>query len=72
VEKEYLSYLAHILETSVKTPMITSIPLVSEFLEVFPTELPDLPPDHDSDFCIDLEIDTQPISILLYRMARPN
>ncbi|XP_015084222.1 uncharacterized protein LOC107027624 [Solanum pennellii] len=46
-----------------------SIPVVSEFSEVFPTDLPGLPPDRDIDFCIDVEPGTRPISIPSYRMA---
>lgn len=41
--------------------------VVSEFLEVY-DKLPSLPPDHDIDFCIDLDPKTQPISIPPYRM----
>ncbi|WMV25561.1 hypothetical protein MTR67_018946 [Solanum verrucosum] len=40
-----------------------------EFREVFPNDLPDMPPDRDIDFCIDLEPGTRPISIPAYRMA---
>ena len=43
--------------------------MVSEFREVFPNDLPGMPPDRDIDFCIDLELGTRPISIPLYRMA---
>ena len=39
------------------------------FSEVFPTDLPGLPPDRDFYFCIDVEPNTQPISIPPYRMA---
>ena len=42
---------------------------MSEFSEVFPTDLPGLPPDRDIDFCIDVETGTRPISIPPYRMA---
>ena len=49
--------------------MLESIPVVSEFSEVFSTDLPDLPPDRDIDFCIDVELGTQPISIPPYCMA---
>ena len=49
--------------------MLESIPVVSEFSEVFPTDLPGLPPDRDIDFCIDVEPGTRPISIPPYRMA---
>ncbi|XP_069152883.1 uncharacterized protein [Solanum lycopersicum] len=43
--------------------------VVSEFSEVFPTDLLDLPPDRDIDFCIVVETGTQPISIPPYSMA---
>ena len=64
-----MAYLAHIRDTSIETPMLESIPGVSEFSEVFPTDLPGLPPDRDIDFCIDVEPGTRPISIPPYRMA---
>ena len=39
------------------------------FKEVFPTDLPGMPPYRDINFCIDLEPGTRPISIPPYRMA---
>ena len=48
-----------------------SVPVVREFPEVFPTDLPRMPPDKDIDFCIELAPDTQPISIPPYCMAPP-
>ncbi|WMV33096.1 hypothetical protein MTR67_026481 [Solanum verrucosum] len=64
-----LSYLAHIRDFEVESPCIESIPAVSEFKEVFPTDLPGMPPDREIDFCIDLEPGTRPISIPPYCMA---
>ncbi|XP_069146071.1 uncharacterized protein [Solanum lycopersicum] len=69
VQRGCLAYLAHIQDTSIETPMLESIPVVSEFSEVFPTDLSGLPPDRDIDFCIDVEPGTRPISIPPYRMA---
>ncbi|XP_069154406.1 uncharacterized protein [Solanum lycopersicum] len=69
VQRGCLAYLAHIRDTSIETPMLESNPVVSEFSEVFPTDLPGLPPDRDIDFCIDVEPGTRPISIPPYRMA---
>ncbi|XP_069144625.1 uncharacterized protein [Solanum lycopersicum] len=69
VQRGCLAYLAHIRDTSIETPMLESIPVVSEFSEVFPIDFPGLPPDRDIDFCIDVEPGTQPISIPPYRMA---
>ena len=43
--------------------------VVSEYLDVFPEELPGLPPMRDSEFVIDLLPGTAPISKVPYRMA---
>ncbi|XP_070024624.1 uncharacterized protein [Nicotiana sylvestris] len=52
-----------------ESPMIDSAPVVWEFADVFPYDLPGMPPDRDIDFCIDLAPITQPISIPPYCMA---
>ena len=62
VERGCLSYLAFIRDTSVEPPPMDSVPVVQEFLDVFP-------PDRDINFAIDLEPGTKPISIPPYRMA---
>jgi hypothetical protein len=49
---------------------LASILVVREFLDVFPDDLPGLPPDRDVEFTIELEPDTAPISQRRYRMAR--
>ncbi|WMV50040.1 hypothetical protein MTR67_043425, partial [Solanum verrucosum] len=46
-----------------------SIRVVSEFRELFPTNLPGIPLERDIDFCINLEPDTCPISIPPYCIA---
>ncbi|WMV38729.1 hypothetical protein MTR67_032114 [Solanum verrucosum] len=69
VGQSCLAYLAHIRDVEVKSPSIESIHVVSEFREVFPNDLPGMPPNKDIDFCIDLEPGTHPISIPPYRMA---
>ncbi|KAH0743076.1 hypothetical protein KY290_031069 [Solanum tuberosum] len=69
VEQGCLTYLAHIRDVEVETPSIESIPVVSEFREVFPNDLSGMPPDRDIDFSIDLEPGTYLISIPPYRMA---
>ncbi|XP_050222329.1 uncharacterized protein LOC126672422 [Mercurialis annua] len=48
---------------------VHSVPIVNEFTDVFPEELPGLPPDRDIKFCIDVAPGTAPISIPPYRMA---
>ena len=64
-----MSYLAFIRDTSVEPPPMDSVPVVQEFPDVFPSDLPGVPPDRDIDFAIDLEPGTKPISIPPYRMA---
>ena len=43
---------------------------MNEFAFVFPDDLPGVPPLQEIDFDIDLEPDTKPILIPIYRMAR--
>jgi hypothetical protein len=59
-----LVYEAIILE-------IQDIPIVCEFLDVFPEDLPGLPPERDVEFVIELKPGTAPISRRSYRMP-PN
>uniref|UniRef100_A0A2N9I7U4 RNA-directed DNA polymerase n=1 Tax=Fagus sylvatica TaxID=28930 RepID=A0A2N9I7U4_FAGSY len=48
---------------------IEDIPVVREFPDVFPEDLPGLPPDREVEFSIDLVPGTAPISKAPYRMA---
>ena len=48
---------------------VEDIPIVYEFLDVFPKEIPGLTPFRDIDFTIELQPRTAPISKALYRMA---
>jgi hypothetical protein len=50
---------------------IWDIPVVCEFLDVFPEDLPGLPPERDMEFVIELKPGTAPISRRSYRMP-PN
>ena len=43
--------------------------VVYEYEDVFPDELPGLPPPRDIDFCIELQPSTSPISMIPHRMA---
>ena len=51
------------------SPDLASIPVVYEFPDVFPEDLPGLPPDRYVEFIIELEPGTAPISRRPYRMA---
>ncbi|XP_070045453.1 uncharacterized protein [Nicotiana tomentosiformis] len=45
VEKGCLAYLAYVRDTAVETLTINSVPVVREFSDVFPSDLPGIPPD---------------------------
>ena len=47
---------------------IKDIPVVREFPDVFPKDLPGLPPERDVEFVIELQPGTAPISRRSYRM----
>ncbi|XP_070034517.1 uncharacterized protein [Nicotiana tomentosiformis] len=57
------------VNASSRTPASDSVHVVQEFSDVFPSDLPGIPPERDIDFYIDLAPGTQPISIPPYRMA---
>jgi hypothetical protein len=50
---------------------LEDIPIVCEYLDIFPDDLPRMPPDRDIEFIIELQPGTAPISKRLYRMP-PN
>jgi hypothetical protein len=53
---------------SVEGKALEDIRVVSEFPDVFPEDLPDMPPDCDIEFSIELIPGTAPISKRPYRM----
>ena len=55
----------------VQAKVMADIPVVCDFLDVFPDDLPGLPPDRDVEFKIELLPGTTPISRRSYRMP-PN
>ncbi|XP_070019809.1 uncharacterized protein [Nicotiana sylvestris] len=69
VEKGCLAYLAYIHDPSAEVPSMDSVSVVCKFPEVFPIDLPGMPPDWDIDLSINLDWGTQPISTAPYRMA---
>ncbi|XP_017976428.1 PREDICTED: uncharacterized protein LOC108661943 [Theobroma cacao] len=69
VRKGYPAHLAHVIDTSKREPKLEDVPIVNKFLDVFPNELPRLPPDRELEFSIDLLPGTAPIFIPPYRMA---
>jgi hypothetical protein len=47
----------------------SEVPVVNEFLDVFPKELPGMPPDRDIEFVIELKPGTAPIYKTPFRMT---
>ena len=66
------AYLAHVLDKSSAKMTIESVPVVCEFSDVFPDDLPGLPPDRELEFEIELLPGSAPVSIPPYRMAPTN
>uniref|UniRef100_A0A2N9HQ68 Retrotransposon gag domain-containing protein n=1 Tax=Fagus sylvatica TaxID=28930 RepID=A0A2N9HQ68_FAGSY len=63
------AYLAYVSNSKSKLPELDKIWVVKEFPDVFPEDLPGLPPDREIEFSIDLLSGTTPISNAPYRMA---
>jgi len=49
--------------------VIDRLPVVKEFPEVFPDEIPDVPPEREVEFAIDLVPRTKPVSMAPYHMS---
>ena len=62
-------YLALMRDTAADRGKVDDVPIACEFPDVFPEELPGLPPDREIEFCIDVIPGTAPISLPPYRMA---
>ncbi|KAM2307855.1 hypothetical protein ACFX1S_030150 [Malus domestica] len=62
-------YLAHVVLNDVVPTSIEEVGVVRHYPDVFPDDLPGLPPDREVEFAIDLLPGTNPISLTPYRMA---
>ena len=62
-------YLAHVVLNDNAPSSVEDVRVVRHFPDVFPDDLPGLPPDRDVEFTIDLLPGTDPISLTPYRMA---
>nr|GEW89718.1 hypothetical protein [Tanacetum cinerariifolium] len=62
-------FLASIKDTSLDGPRLESHPVVQNFPDVFPNELPGLPPEREVEFTIELIPSAQPIFKAPYKMA---
>ena len=57
------------IDVQSEAPKLEDVPVVNEFSNVFPEELPGLPPDREIEFAIELAPGTEPVSKAPYRMA---
>ena len=69
ISKGCLYHIVRVQDLDSEIPPTESVPVVTEFLEVFPNDLPVIPPEREIDFGIDLLSDKNPISIPPYWMA---
>ncbi|XP_075096273.1 uncharacterized protein LOC142174386 [Nicotiana tabacum] len=69
IKKGCIYHLVRVADTTSEVSVPKSVPVINEFLEVLPDELPGIPLDREINFGIDVLPDMQPISIPPYRMA---
>jgi hypothetical protein len=69
LRKGCMGYLAYILNSDDEGPRLKDIPMVKEFPDVFPEELPGLPPEREVEVSIDTFPGVPPIAQQPYRMA---
>ncbi|MFS7996270.1 putative nucleotidyltransferase, Ribonuclease H [Helianthus anomalus] len=72
LRKEYRAFLANIVvekKEKKRKSEVKDVPVVREFPQVFPDDLPGLPPSRDIDFRIDLIPGANPVAKAPYRLA---
>ncbi|GJX55552.1 putative reverse transcriptase domain-containing protein [Tanacetum coccineum] len=72
--RKYLShgcqaFMAHVIDTRCEKKCAKDVPVVNEFLDVFPEDLPGIPPKRQVEFRIDLIPGATPIVKTPYRLA---
>ncbi|XP_021866035.1 uncharacterized protein [Spinacia oleracea] len=69
IKSGFTSYICSVVDLNTPEPSITDIPIVCEYPDVFPEEIPDIPPPRELAFNIELIPGSTPISKAPYRMA---
>ncbi|KAJ0556778.1 putative nucleotidyltransferase, Ribonuclease H [Helianthus annuus] len=69
LRKGCFAFLAHVVDKKTEEPRLEDIPVVREFPEVFPEDLPGLPPQRQVEFRIDLVPGAAPVAKSPYRLA---
>ncbi|XP_071714285.1 uncharacterized protein [Rutidosis leptorrhynchoides] len=63
------SFLAYVIDVKKEKKVVSDIPVVSEYPEVFPDELPGLPPIREVEYKIELMPGATPVAKAPYRLA---
>ena len=72
IQHGYMGYLAYVVDTRArKLVSVSDTPVVREFLDVFPEELPSMHPERRVEFMIDLVPGAAPIAKASYHLAPP-
>ena len=69
LHKKCSAFLAHIVDRKRKTKEIKDIPQVCDFPDVFPEDLPGIPPVRQVEFRIELILGATPVAKSPYRLA---
>ena len=69
LRKEYIAFLAQVVDNEIEEKRTQDSPVVRDFPEVFPEELPGLPPSRQVEFHIDLIPGAAPVAKSPYRLA---
>ena len=69
LQKGYARLLAWVKEVKQEKLKLEEIPIVNKLFDVFPEELPNLPPEHEVEFSIDLLSGIESTFMPPYKMA---
>jgi hypothetical protein len=69
IEKGYHAFLAHVAKKESGEKRLKDVPIVRDFPEVFPEDLPGLPPNRHVEFRIDLVPGATPVARAPYQLA---
>nr|GFB79216.1 putative reverse transcriptase domain-containing protein [Tanacetum cinerariifolium] len=69
IERGSQLFLAHVTEKELQEKRIEDVPMIRDFLEVFPDDLPGFPPPRQVEFQINLVPGVAPVAYAPYRLA---
>ncbi|KAK1423394.1 hypothetical protein QVD17_18696 [Tagetes erecta] len=69
LKRGYHAFLAYVMDKETKKLELNQVPVVNEFPDVFPDELPGVPPERQVEFKIDLVPGANPVAKSPYRLA---